>query len=340
LVKATPRWRPGARLAVLEICALGATLAVAHPARAQVRQDPGVASVAASPSDRDSWNHPVGSGTDRYALVGVTLGPAAGELPTVATVSFAGRAMTFLGGISNGAVVRVELWGLSDPPTGMQPVELRVTRATALVAGSVSFSGVDPAAPASAVFTEIGTSPVASVSVTSAPGEMVIDVYGSPDANPVASSGRTPNWSDRSGVSGACSSRSGSTTVTMAWERSGGSSEWSLAAVSLRARSNSDGGAPTDGGAPSDGGAASEAGVPDRVPADGSDGPPSLDARPPEGGTADAAAGNGDSQIDPDATGRRVEYQVGCSCRLDPRPPGASPLALLALLALLARRRR
>ena len=343
------------------LCAVLSSLALPSPAYGDVIQDPPTVQVT-SGNAPVTWTHEVRPGTDRYAIVAVTLGQVMGTPPTARSVTFAGRAMSHLGGVANGVVVRVDLWGLPDPPVGPQPVELTLASDAAVVAGSLSFSGLDLAAPLGPVATATGAGPIAAVTVASALGDHVLDVYGSHEGQPTPVPGQSPNWIDRNAISSGSSSRPGAPTVTMAWDRTGGT-DWAIAAVSLRPRLRTlpppDAAAP-DAGAPPPTDAATER------PSAGTDAggpPPAADAAAGGDGGAAGSGGGGsggggsggdDSGADDGAAGsiggredagpRRVQYDLGCACRSGAAPldgRGLLPASLgLALVVRLARRRR
>src|SRR6185369_6706913 len=133
------RLRRGAGSCALVLAVIAAG---ADAAAASVQRDPGFVFVSSTPTDRSSWAHSVPAGADRYVVVAVTIGPTSATTPTVASLRFAGTAMSFLGAAMSITRVRTELWGLTAPPVGSQAVELRLTGSGAVVAGSVSFSGV------------------------------------------------------------------------------------------------------------------------------------------------------------------------------------------------------
>jgi MYXO-CTERM domain-containing protein len=306
------------RAAVIPFCAVASIAFGPSVAQAQgvgqVRQDPAIVYVTASPSDRSTWMHEVKSGTGRYAIVALTLGQVMSQVPAGAAVTFGGRPMSLLGGVSNSDQVRVELWGLPDPAVGVQAIAVQLTRPGALVAGSLSFTGVNLPAATGTVATQTGAGSVASVTIASTTNEHVVDVYGSPEMVPTVGAGQTANWIDRNGISGASSSRPGGTGPAMSWDRSGGSSLWALAAVTLRAAPTSDGGAPGGGDA-----GTSPAG---------------------DGGSADSAGNDGAAGPMGDATTRQVEFQMGCSCDLEGHRSPGGPVALAIAFFALARSRR
>jgi hypothetical protein len=84
-----------------------------------------------------TWNHTVGSGTDRYLLVGVAI---ANPTDTF-TVTYNGVPMTSLGR-RNGALAE-QLFGLANPAVGTNAIVVTRTGTSAYAGGSVSFFNAD-----------------------------------------------------------------------------------------------------------------------------------------------------------------------------------------------------
>jgi hypothetical protein len=342
------------RALVLACAALAAT---AGGAQAQVRVDPATMVVSSDRTDRTTWNHQVPAGADRYLLVALTMGGVPAPVPAVTSLTCGGVALERLGWISHPSGLRVELWGLLEPPAGPQPIELRLASEAAVVAGSVAFLGVDPDSPTGPVATGEGNGPVASVTVVSVQGAQIVDVYGSLTAMPSAGSGQMINWNQRNTIAGASSSRSGSNTVVMSWSHGAVTHSWAQAAVSVRARSSPVW--PEPGPAPEL--------PPDAPPveAGGVDAgslPPLPDASPESAVAVDAggevgapdrpgvqpvdgsASPDGGASPDGAAMLRRARLDLGCACDLggdrDRAVGGLAWLLAAALAAFLGRRRR
>src|SRR5215213_8090419 len=177
------RGGPATRGLIAGLCA-ALVLALAGAAQAQVRVDPGTMVVSFDRTSGTTWNHLVPTGADRYLMVALTVGGLAAPAPAVMSLTCGGLPLQPLGSISHPSGLRVELWGLLDPPMGTQPIELRLAAEAAVVGGSVAFLGVDPDAPTGPVATGEGEGPVASVTVVSVQGSQILDVYGSLTATP------------------------------------------------------------------------------------------------------------------------------------------------------------
>jgi hypothetical protein len=370
---ARPRSAAAARL--LAACVASAIAAPGAAVAASVERDPGVVFVSSTPTDRSAWAHDVPAGSDRFVVVAVTIGQMLTDSPTVMSLQFAGRPMSFLGAANGIDKVRTELWGLVDPPVGSSGVDLRLSGSGAVVAGSVSFRGVNPAAPTHPVVTGLGTGTVAALAVPSVTGEYVIDVYGGLDAVPTVSAGQTVHWDERNAVVGASSGRAAAAGSTMmAWDEGGVARAWVMTALVLRPRPppppdaappdaappQPDAGAPPDMAMtaqpdaavapPADGGIvapspdAAAPSPPDMAASDvgvGRDaaGPSDVRTTPPiDGVSAGDAVGSGDGDDQPGV--RQIDADVGCACALGARGSGASGVYAAIAFTLWAARRR
>jgi hypothetical protein len=314
-------------------------------AQAQLRRDPGVVAVSPPPADKAGWMHEVLPGSDRYLVVSLTVGRISSDLPNVVSVTFGGTPMRHLGGVAHRSGVSVEMWGLWDPPLGMHAVQVQLDDVAAVVAGSVSFSGADPAAPTGAVASATGMGPRASVTVISVQGAHILDVYGSLEASPVVGQGQTTNWNRRTSVAGASSSRMGASSVVMSWDHGGASQSWAQAAVSVRAKQQIQ--LPADAGAPMP-----DSGVtPPDPPPDGAEFSTKRDGALADGpgGPADAGviedSGPGETgdNVEPGLL-RRADLELGCACELGRASRGgvggSFGLWVLATVGAVSMRRR
>jgi hypothetical protein len=368
--------RPRSGAARLLVACVAGAIAVlgaqGAPAAAEVERDPGVVFVSSTPTDRSAWAHDVPAGLDRFVVVAVTIGQMVPDSPTVMSLQFAGRPMTFLGAATGITQVRTELWGLVDPPVGSSGVDLRLTGSGAVVAGSVSFRNVDPAGPTRPVVTGLGTGTVASVVVPSAAGEYVVDAYGGLDAVPTVGAGQSVHWDERNAVVGASSGRAGVPTSTvMAWDHGGVARAWVMTAIALKPRPPPPPDAapppqdmaapPADAAITSDGNVAPPADAGIVVPAPDATTAPDVaavdsstptvadaagaadrpaDARvmpgPDAGAAGDAASGDGGE----DPAVRKIVAEVGCACDVAARRKGPGAAYGLVALGLWAARRR
>jgi hypothetical protein len=134
----------------------------------------------------------------------------------------------------------MEMWRLVNPPTGTGNVVVTMSSSAKVVVGVASFFGVNTAAPHGAFVTNEASTNLVTLTVPSAPGELVIDcmaVQGNA-ATAVVGAGQTQLWNDftRSvggAVVGAASTEPGAATVTMTWNLSK-VDYWVVGAVSLK----------------------------------------------------------------------------------------------------------
>ncbi|HJY77841.1 MAG TPA: DUF4347 domain-containing protein, partial [Burkholderiales bacterium] len=188
-----------------------------------------------------TWSHTVSaSGTDAFLLVSVATVEGA---TNVASVTYGGTALTKIGGITEATgKVSTELWGLTAPAAGTADVVVTLAGAASMSAGATTFFGVDQATPyANTAFAQ-GGGGAASVTVASAPGELVVDSVVSHAISTFnTGAGQTVLWSELLGNTpkdpfNASSTEAGAASVTMSWTKTGtGVGHWASAALSLRA---------------------------------------------------------------------------------------------------------
>ena len=142
---------------------------------------------------------------------------------TITSVTYGGQALTLLETVSQvAAPLTVDLWYLKNPPTGSNTVTINLSPTQNIAAGASVYYNVNQTTPfgTQKESSESGASPI-SVNVTSAVGELVVDVSGS-QANPgTPTSPQTLRFSDKttSGTAWAVGSseKAGATSVTMEW---------------------------------------------------------------------------------------------------------------------------
>jgi len=153
-----------------------------------------------------SWQHTVGAtANDRLLIVGVSTGDnTASALPT--SVTYGGVALTARGG-DNAGTTQDQIYTLLAPARGTNTITLTFAGGTScfVVAGSVSYTGVNQGTPIGAVVaaTETGNTPLlATVTVPVQRGDKVFAVLSSntaTSATPVQS-GVTARWSALNGT--------------------------------------------------------------------------------------------------------------------------------------------
>jgi hypothetical protein len=186
------------------------------------------------------WTHTVGTGNNRLLLVAVSIRNGATH---VANMNYRGVPLSFLSAQTNSDnAVRVELWYLNAPPSGTGSISLALTGATKMVAGAVSFSGVDPMSPVRNLSSMGGTSNTTDPAVTdsSAASELVFaaaSLEGSAGTL-TAGSGLTQRYLNSTGSAGGEALGVGGTAVgasnrVMTWAKSA-KARWAIAAAVIK----------------------------------------------------------------------------------------------------------
>ncbi len=204
---------------------------------ADIDFDPELDTTSSATGDRVtslSWSHTVTSGyANRLLVIGISVDADHGATG----VTYSGNALTFLGGRTDGGDrARVELWYLIAPPTGTADVVVSFASATDddVVAGATSWRAIHQSTPFGTAVFASGDSGTASATVSSAAGEIVVDVVSADATSVSAGSGQTEHWSQNPNkVGGGGSSEAGATSVTMSWSVSGGA-DWAIGAVPLK----------------------------------------------------------------------------------------------------------
>src|SRR5579864_5912172 len=163
-----------------------------------------------------SWSHTVGSGSNRVLVVGVVGG-------CTPSVNYGGVALTQVSQVlnNNSAGNLTDLFVLVAPATGTNTVQVSYSGCTSDVeAGSISFTGVNQSTPLAHVTTNFGSGTNPGVTVTSASGDMVVDVVGNGSA--ITSSSQSLRWvknqnGNTAHGNGAQSTAAGAASVTMGY---------------------------------------------------------------------------------------------------------------------------
>ena len=186
-----------------------------------------------------AWQHTVPARSNRLLLVGVSHQDGT---DAASQVTYAGQALRLLGTQAGpSSRNRVEIWYLVAPPAGSANVVVSMSRENRLVAGAMSFTGVDPASPFGTVRSAAADSASACVTLANAPAPLVVSVLAA-DGDALFStprSGQTLAWSASTGHDGHDSLSTGSTVMgapmaTLCQDLQRGQ-PWSLMAVPLRA---------------------------------------------------------------------------------------------------------
>ena len=190
------------------------------------------------------------TGANELLLVGVSINVTNKTITEgVASMTYGGTSLAQLGSIEDNANnVKMEMWYLYAPPTGTNNVVINLTvsagKTDGVVAGAITFTGVDKTTPLGTFASAQGNSNTPSVSVATASNELVVDTL-SIVANKTASAGtgQTEQWNTTSisGTatgqdvlgSGSIKTGSGTGTTTMSWNLSG-NTKWALGAISIK----------------------------------------------------------------------------------------------------------
>lgn len=184
------------------------------------------------------WRHTVPARSNRLLLVGVSY--RNGKEP-VTQVSYGGQALRLLAA-RNGPdnQNRVELWYLQAPLAGRADVVVTLPKDKKVVAGAMSFTGVDPGAPFGTVRTAADDSDSACVTLANEPSPLVASVLAmNGDAlSATPSSGQLTTWAGTTGRAGGEILAAGTTALaapvaTLCHTLARGQ-PWSLLAVPLR----------------------------------------------------------------------------------------------------------
>jgi hypothetical protein len=186
-----------------------------------------------------TWNHTVPNQSERILVV--TIGSAKSGIPSTASVTFAGQALTKLTELQATNHLS-EIWYLKNPPIGTGSIVVTCSSATWIEAGATVYWNVDQTTTFGTPASASGISTTASVNVTSAVGDLVIDSlsYWNNTASTFSvGTGQTQIYhvSIDGSWKGGSSRENGASSVTMSW--SGNSSDWILVSVSLIKSSSS-----------------------------------------------------------------------------------------------------
>jgi len=184
----------------------------------------------------------VPAGTNRLIVVNVSLRNSAGESVS-SVVSNVDGALTLKTSVQASATTgRAELWYLLAPSVGAHSIVVTFSAAVRAIVSSHCYQDVHQGAPFGTAATASALSgATATVDVTSAVGELVIDVLARIDEDAITvGAGQTEmvNTKTTNGTSAdiraGVSREAGAPTVTMSWTLAGGLRAWALLAIALK----------------------------------------------------------------------------------------------------------
>jgi hypothetical protein len=177
-------------------------------------------------------SHTTGTENNRLMLVGISE-----KNKVVNSVTYGGVALTLAGeSISNGNA-HMHLYYLLNPAPGTADVIVYLNGIPdkGIVVGVTTFSNVDQNTPLGTFASATTNTSTASVTVTSATGELVYDVVNFHNKTITVGSSQTARYNINSGgeVRGGASTQPGAASITMSWTGSG-SDNWAIGAVSIK----------------------------------------------------------------------------------------------------------
>lgn len=164
------------------------------------------------------------SGVNRLLVVGVAVNGS--PAPTVSSVTYNGVALTQIGTQLDSApgyenISRIDQWRLVAPATGTHNVVVTLSSAAgALLSGATSLTGVDQGSPVRGYTADDGWSTTASVTVSSADGDLVLDTVC--NGNSVGAPSQDQQYVLNNSSSYGCdniggSTKAGASSVVMSW---------------------------------------------------------------------------------------------------------------------------
>jgi hypothetical protein len=229
--------RAPARPVIAAVAALCGLLAFG-PAHAAISVDHTTTAVSSANVSSLTWSHTVGVVANRILLVSLSFRD--GNV-SATSVTYGGAALTLIG-VQNGPgnQNRTEMWYRLAPTAGTANIVVNMSASKRIVGASVSYAGVRQSAPLGTLACANNTSTAASVAVSSAAGQLVVDtVTANGDAvTLLAGLAQTQLWNTFSGIGVAGDARSGgstqagASTTTMSWTLLV-SKAWSICGVPL-----------------------------------------------------------------------------------------------------------
>lgn len=180
-----------------------------------------------------SWSHTC-TGDNRILIVGLSFFLTVTDV----AVTYNGVAMTLVDNAVGGNGGKPWMFRLVAPATGSNTIAASWTTSSSCAGGGMSFTGVSQSAPLGTAAKNTGASTTPTVDVTSASGELVVDVVSNANAGGAPSVGadQTERYnqlgSGTNNVYGAGSHEAGAATTTMSWTIV--STNWGIVAVPLK----------------------------------------------------------------------------------------------------------
>ncbi len=188
------------------------------------------------PATSLTLSHTVASGDARILVVNVAT--KGGDLAS--GVTYGGVTLTKVMSVASGTVVGTSLWRLVNPVVGTADLVATLTASNVIAIGATSYTGVHQTTPLGTAVGGSANSATASVVVSSAANELVVDGVASlNDASIAVGAGQTLRY--RAGATGASfspvstsSTEPGAASVTMSWSLPGAQPFWAIVAVPIK----------------------------------------------------------------------------------------------------------
>jgi uncharacterized repeat protein (TIGR01451 family) len=193
-------------------------------------------------------NYVVPVGTNRLMIVGVSISTQGNNVgSSVSSITYGAQSLTKIAPtVLEAAARRVEMWQLLAPNAGTATITIHGNKTGSnnnklgVVAGVITFTGVDQTSPVRSATATSGSSATASASVSSAGADFVLDTLCVAGTITVTSqTGQTSRWNTRSAATGqdatgVASSETGTSPTATMSENLSGSSVWTIAVISIR----------------------------------------------------------------------------------------------------------
>lgn len=168
------------------------------------------------------------SGTERFVSVGLKYND---DTLTVTLAQYAGVNLSLVASRTISTISAQALYALVAPATGTQTMQVNLSsNASEIGIGVVPLTGVDQTTPMGTQTNAGGSSSTASTTVTTATGEVIVDVVDGCGETLTAGANQTERWSQ---VSAKGSTQNGVDGGVMSWAL-GASSCWSIIAVPIK----------------------------------------------------------------------------------------------------------
>ncbi|MDP2423671.1 MAG: hypothetical protein Q8M23_04925 [Bacteroidales bacterium] len=187
--------------------------------------------------------HTTGENSNRLMIVTIVSDPAnSGPNSVVNSVTYGVTALTKLADTVNGANVKVELWYLKAPASGLANVVISWTPNANLqiIAGVTTLYNTDQESPFSIIKKSVGSGNSASLSVPSELGDFVFDALGNAKSALTVGSGQTLVYDENTNkLNGGASYKIGiAGTTPMTWSFQQSNIPFAYIGVALKGQSN------------------------------------------------------------------------------------------------------